>query len=103
MLKSVLMAALLAPASRQIPTLPKPQLCNPSLNMRLENAMNPASTLTRDFDSNCKDWAACPRGHASEARSLQRSAYRERSDVARPGRGTLAGCRVGVRHVAALH
>src|SRR5438105_5117085 len=103
MLKSVLMAALLAPASSQIPTLPKPQLCNPSLNMPLENAMNPALTPTRDFNSNFRDWSQRTRDHDGGVRSLQRPAYRERRDVARSGRGTLAGGGVGVRHVAALH
>src|SRR4029453_511498 len=102
MLKSVLMAAPLAPASSQIPTLPIPQYANPTLNMPLENAMNPASTLTRGFNSNFSDWSCAGRDPARGA-NLQRPAYRERGDVARPRRGTLAGRRVGVRHVAALH
>jgi hypothetical protein len=44
------MAALLVPASSQIPPHPNPQLCNQPLNMPLENAINPALTAAQDFD-----------------------------------------------------
>jgi hypothetical protein len=56
------MAALLVLASSQIPTLPEQQYANPTLNMRLENAMNPALTGARDFYSNCRDCRAAAAG-----------------------------------------
>jgi hypothetical protein len=49
MLKSVLMAASWL-ASSQIPVSSELQLCHPSINTVLENAVNPALRSAREFD-----------------------------------------------------
>jgi DNA topoisomerase IA len=54
MLKSVLMAALLAPLQRQIPTRSRRQYCRADFNVLLENAMKSALRQPRDFDENFK-------------------------------------------------
>src|SRR4051812_35819021 len=95
MLKSVLMAASRLPSS-QIPTPLKPQYSFAPLNTVLGNALNPVQLRGDEFNENCR-FRPEP-----ESDALQRAADRERRHVARPRRGALAACRVGIGDVAAL-
>src|SRR6516162_3793816 len=95
MLKSVLMATLLVPRSSQITIHLRAQLCPADFNVLLGNKANhPLTAARRALRNFLIFFKRC---------LSERSADRERRHMPRSRRGALAGRRVGVRNIAALH